>query len=60
MKIVPAVIMWQLWKRRNAIKHEKAYSYNWMVLQCHMHIIQFMKSKYSRIRRVPGQWNDIV
>lgn len=31
MKIVPVVVTWQLWKRRNALKHGNKYSLNMMV-----------------------------
>ncbi|KAK4721760.1 hypothetical protein R3W88_011993 [Solanum pinnatisectum] len=60
LKDVPTIIMWELWKRRNAIRHGKGYTFNRMSYQCHLIIFQLIKVKFPWIKAVPHQWRDMV
>lgn len=40
----------------NVIKHEKRYSYNWLVYQCIKRIQQLLKTPYPWLKGVPDQW----
>ncbi|WMV14216.1 hypothetical protein MTR67_007601 [Solanum verrucosum] len=50
LKAVPIVLMWELWKRRNARRHGNEYSYNWMIHQCQMTIHQIIRAKFLWIK----------
>ncbi|WMV25650.1 hypothetical protein MTR67_019035 [Solanum verrucosum] len=43
LKVIPAIIMWELWKRRNSFKHGMETSYNRMYYQCQLTIHQFIR-----------------
>ncbi|KAH0696111.1 hypothetical protein KY285_012930 [Solanum tuberosum] len=60
LKAVPAVLMWELWKRRNARRHGNEYSYNWMIHQCQMTIHQIIRVKFPWIKEVPYQWEGMA
>lgn len=57
---VLAIVMWELWKRRNAIRHGNDYSFNWMLHQSLQTIAQVIKSNYSWLSTTPPYWNDMV
>lgn len=57
---VLAIVIWELWKRRNAIRHENDYSFNWMLHQSLQTIAQVIKSNYSWLSITPPYWNDMV
>ncbi|KAG5595538.1 hypothetical protein H5410_036770 [Solanum commersonii] len=56
MKVIPATIMWELWKRRNARRHDKELSFNKMFSQCQLIIHQLIRAKYPWLRNVPYHW----
>ncbi|KAH0696182.1 hypothetical protein KY289_013664 [Solanum tuberosum] len=48
-KTIPPIIMWELWKRRNARKHGKEVSYSRLLGQC-LHTVQMLlKVMYPRL-----------
>uniref|UniRef100_M1BF38 RNase H family protein n=1 Tax=Solanum tuberosum TaxID=4113 RepID=M1BF38_SOLTU len=49
-RVMPALIMWTLWKRRNTIKHGGNTTFTEMVSQIHELIRKVMKLLYPRIR----------
>lgn len=57
---IPAMVMWELWKRKNARRHGKEYSYDWMVQQCQKSFQFFIKERYPWIREIPTGWADII
>ncbi|KAH0715081.1 hypothetical protein KY284_007986 [Solanum tuberosum] len=42
-KIVPAILLWELWKRRNARRHDKDVSLFKLIQQCQHTINQFIR-----------------
>ncbi|KAH0651617.1 hypothetical protein KY285_031747 [Solanum tuberosum] len=60
LKAVPAIIMWELWKRRNAIKHGKMITYNSMYYQCQLAIHQLIRIKFPWIKRMSHHWSEMV
>ncbi|KAH0649910.1 hypothetical protein KY284_029822 [Solanum tuberosum] len=59
MKAIPAIIMWELWKRRNSKRHDNEVSFNKMLRQCQMTVYQMIKIKYPWIRNIPFQWSGM-
>jgi len=60
LKAVAAVLIWELWKRRNAKRHGKEYSFTCMNHQCQMIIHQLIRVKFPSIKEVPYQWKGMV
>uniref|UniRef100_M1AL57 RNase H family protein n=1 Tax=Solanum tuberosum TaxID=4113 RepID=M1AL57_SOLTU len=60
MKAVPTIIIWELWKRRNARRHGKKSSYNWMFYQCQLTIHQLIKVKFMWLRHISHHWTEMV
>ncbi|KAK4723899.1 hypothetical protein R3W88_026678 [Solanum pinnatisectum] len=60
LKAVPAVLIWELWNRRNAKRHGKEYSFTWMNHQCQMMIHQLIRLKFPWIKEVPYQWKPTL
>ncbi|KAH0757706.1 hypothetical protein KY290_021199 [Solanum tuberosum] len=58
-KIVPAILLWELWKRRNARRHDKNVSLFKLVQQCQHTINQFIRYTYPWITS-PTHWEGIV
>lgn len=60
LKAVPSVIIWELWKRRNARRHGNEVTYSWMFHQCQLTIHQLIKVKYPWIKTVPKQLMEMM
>ncbi|KAK6793920.1 hypothetical protein RDI58_007373 [Solanum bulbocastanum] len=60
MKAVPSIIIWELWKRRNNLKHGGTISFNILVYQVNANIWQLAKFKFPKVRNRPTQWPNIV
>ncbi|KAG5619665.1 hypothetical protein H5410_004883 [Solanum commersonii] len=43
MKAIPHILMWELWKRRNAKRHDKEISFNKMYSQCLLTVHQLYR-----------------
>ncbi|KAH0665329.1 hypothetical protein KY285_026535 [Solanum tuberosum] len=56
---IPIIIVWELWKRRNARRHGMDTSFFKLRNQCVNTIIQLIKMKYPWIK-VPREWEEIV
>ncbi|KAH0665054.1 hypothetical protein KY285_026260 [Solanum tuberosum] len=56
---IPAVLMWELWKRRNARKHGKELTFGTPYQQCQNTIFHLMKTVYPWVK-VPVNWEGIV
>ncbi|KAK4721499.1 hypothetical protein R3W88_011732 [Solanum pinnatisectum] len=59
-KAVPACIIWQIWKRRNVIKHGGSMSRQSMILEIHRNVYLFTKYKYPWLKDIPNSWPHIV
>ncbi|XP_060181532.1 uncharacterized protein LOC132611140 [Lycium barbarum] len=55
-----AILLWEIWKRRNSIKHGRNTTYSRMVYQVQQAIYQLVQAKYPWIRRLPPDWPSIV
>lgn len=53
LKMVPALVMWELWRRRNALRHDERYSLNWMSYQCHKALFYYIKQLLPGLKKVP-------
>ncbi|KAK6780202.1 hypothetical protein RDI58_022386 [Solanum bulbocastanum] len=56
---VPAIIMWELWKRRNARRHGKETSLNKMYYQCQLNVYYLIKVKFPWLRNIPHTWQGM-
>ncbi|XP_059306203.1 uncharacterized protein LOC132057591 [Lycium ferocissimum] len=57
---VPAIIVWEIWKWRNSIKHGGNRSANGMVFQVQKTILQFVKAQYPWITAILKEWPAII
>ncbi|WMV33526.1 hypothetical protein MTR67_026911 [Solanum verrucosum] len=53
-KAVPLFILWQIWKRRNKIKHGGKMSTNYMIMEVGRLIHLMAKNLYPWMRDIPG------
>ncbi|KAH0779037.1 hypothetical protein KY290_005464 [Solanum tuberosum] len=60
MKAIPAIVMWELWKRMNAKRHDKEISFNKMYSQCQLTVHQLIRAKYPWLRNVPYHWAGMI
>lgn len=59
-KIIPTIIMWNIWKRRNTIKHGGNVRYEELVWQCQEVIRKLIKKLYPWIKMGEESWPEIV
>ncbi|KAH0669712.1 hypothetical protein KY289_024205 [Solanum tuberosum] len=59
MKAIPTIITWELWKRRNSIRHDKKVSFDKMFSQCQMTVHQLIKVKYPWLKNISLQWSEM-
>ncbi|XP_060202140.1 uncharacterized protein LOC132630587 [Lycium barbarum] len=60
LKAIPAVIMWEIWKRRNKIKHGGNMTISRLEYQVHKTIWQLVRVKFSRLAHVPPGWPELL
>lgn len=60
MIAIPSIILWELGKRRNALKHDGGISFNRLVYQVNTNIWQLVIAKYSKMQNIPSQWPEII
>lgn len=60
LKVVPAIIMWELWKKRNAGRHGKEVTLARMVVQCQNTIKLLIKVKYQWLVICGHEWKEMV
>lgn len=58
-KIISMVVIWELWKRRNARRHDKDVKYQNLVLQCHQLVYYFLRNNFSWIE-IPRDLEGIL
>ncbi|KAH0651087.1 hypothetical protein KY284_030999 [Solanum tuberosum] len=57
---MPAIIMWSLWKRRNAIKHGGGISWDGMVDMTMELVRQVVKTQFPWIRKMRWTWQEVL
>ncbi|XP_049388499.1 uncharacterized protein LOC125852859 [Solanum stenotomum] len=60
LKAMPAIIMWELWKRRNARRHGREVTYEKMKSQCHKTAQMLLRVKYPWIKGGDQVWKDMI
>ncbi|KAH0661911.1 hypothetical protein KY284_026842 [Solanum tuberosum] len=60
LNAMPAIIMWELWKRRNARKHGRDVSYMQMHSQCQQTVQMLLKVRYPWIKRGDQNWKELI
>lgn len=58
-KVVPMIIVWELWKRRNARRHGKELSISSLIYYCQNSIYLFVRKRYPGIS-IPTDWEGII
>ncbi|WMV30301.1 hypothetical protein MTR67_023686 [Solanum verrucosum] len=59
MKANPAIVMWELCKRRNARRHGKDVTFNKMYLQCQLTVHKSVKAKFPLMINTPYHWSGM-
>ncbi|XP_059310637.1 uncharacterized protein LOC132061989 [Lycium ferocissimum] len=57
---VPAIILWEIWKRRNTLRHEGKMSNTKLIYQVMHTLISFMKVSKRNFKYAPYNWNSVV
>jgi len=60
MRAVPTVVIWNLWKRRNSLKHGRPSSYNNLVYRVNSDLWKLGRTIYPKLQDFPTKWSDIV
>ncbi|XP_060200166.1 uncharacterized protein LOC132628400 [Lycium barbarum] len=60
LRAVPAIIMWEIWKRRNAIKHGANVTFTRLQYQVSHTIHQLCKTRYPWLRNISMDWTALV
>lgn len=53
---IPAIILWELWKRRNAMKHGGKISHEKLMYQIMHTIVLMLKVRKSNFKYTPYDW----
>ncbi|XP_060212295.1 uncharacterized protein LOC132639929 [Lycium barbarum] len=59
-QVVPAIIIWELWKRRNTMRHDGKVSITKLIYQVMHTLIQFMKVRKRNFKYAPYRWSVVV
>ncbi|KAH0650456.1 hypothetical protein KY284_030368 [Solanum tuberosum] len=59
-QVVLSIIVWELWKRRNTIRHGNKISSNKVIYQIMHTLIQFMKTRRRNCTYIPYKWAMVV
>ncbi|XP_060182106.1 uncharacterized protein LOC132611743 [Lycium barbarum] len=59
-QIIPVVIVWELWKRRNTIQHGGKVSVNKLKYKIMHTVILFMKTRRSNFKYAPYSWQELL
>ncbi|XP_019241256.1 PREDICTED: uncharacterized protein LOC109221250 [Nicotiana attenuata] len=57
---VPAVILWELWKRRNTMKHGGAVSYSRVIHEVNKILYYLAKVRYPWLSNIPLMWPHMI
>lgn len=56
LHVLPAIIVWELWKSRNNIKHEKSSSLDKLIQNCNKILHALIKMSFPQLKNVPTGW----
>ncbi|XP_060183039.1 uncharacterized protein LOC132612993 [Lycium barbarum] len=56
----PAIILWQLWKRRNTVFHGGNMSSHRVIYDINLNLIQLAKTRYPWMTNFPNSWPQLV
>ncbi|XP_060216712.1 uncharacterized protein LOC132644152 [Lycium barbarum] len=56
----PAIIMWQLWKRRNAVVHVEKMSRHKVLYEINLNLIQLAKTRYPWLKNMANSLPHLV
>ncbi|XP_059290521.1 uncharacterized protein LOC132044056 [Lycium ferocissimum] len=59
-KAVPAIILWEIWKRRNTLRHEGKMTTTKLIYQVMHTLIMFMKVRRRNFKYAPYKWSSVV
>ncbi|KAM3203903.1 hypothetical protein P3L10_027312 [Capsicum annuum] len=57
---VPAIIIWELWMKRNSNKHREKVTVNRIIYQVSHTLHMLVKVRKPAIKQVPHRWPDII
>lgn len=60
LQAVPAVIIWELWKRRNSSKHGEAISVNRVIYQASSVLQSIIQVTKPTMLNVPHKWTELL
>ncbi|KAG5572158.1 hypothetical protein H5410_061924 [Solanum commersonii] len=60
LKVVLDFIIWQLWKRRNVIKHDRSMSRQSILLEILRNVYLFTRYRCPQLKDIPKSWPLIV
>ncbi|XP_075099449.1 uncharacterized protein LOC142176224 [Nicotiana tabacum] len=60
LQALPAVIVWELWKRRNSYKHGEPVTINRVINHISTSMKSLVKFRKPSIQRVPHRWPDLL
>lgn len=60
IKAVPSIILLEIWKRRNIMKHGGRVSFEKLVHQINTSICKLIRSRFPKMKQVPLQWPEMV
>lgn len=60
MKAVPTIIIWNLWKRRNNLKHGKTASFSSLVFKVNSDLWKLGRIVHPKLQDLPTNWSNII
>ncbi|XP_070036080.1 uncharacterized protein [Nicotiana tomentosiformis] len=60
VQVAPALITWQLWKRRNTMKNGGAISCNRVIHEVNKTLHYLARVRYPWLSRIPLLWSDMI
>ncbi|XP_060211804.1 uncharacterized protein LOC132639369 [Lycium barbarum] len=57
---MPAIVLWELWKRRNAYKHGERKSVGRCIYQIYVTIQNLVRFRNPSIQQIPHSWKDML
>lgn len=60
VQAIPSFIIWQLWKRRNVLKHGENMSFYTTLWEIDRHICLMARCRYPWMANIPSHWPNLV
>lgn len=58
--VISGLICWEIWKRRNKLRHGDKMSFYSMISEINRNIHQLATVKYPWLRNIPKEWPSLV